>query len=171
MKNLQPDPPDLVQRVIRRSKRAKRRAKRNEALHSPLPSPPPPILHAHEDFYPDYPEDWIEVTEEARKDYLLPTHATNIASRTTYDVANTEGAALQNAPTHIKQAVMAIRSVNTELHEHTHTVHGIKDLVLAQNRDVHVRAIKRLVHGEGISQDIFPEDVRTFARNYFKQKK
>ena len=141
LKNLQPNPPDLVHRVIRRSKRSKRRAKRNEALHSPLPSPPPPILHAHEDFYPDYPEDWIDVTEEARHDYLLPTHATNIASRTTYDVANTEGAALQNAPTHIKQAVMAIRSVNTELHEHTHTVHGIKDLVLAQNRDVHVLAI------------------------------
>ena len=170
LKNPQPSPPDLVQRVIRRSKRAKRRARWNEALHSPLPSPPPPILHAHEDFYPDYPEDWIDVTEEARHGYLLPTHATNIASRTTYDMAYTEDAALQKAPTHIKQAVMAIRSVNTELHEHTHTVHGIKDLVLAQNRDVQVLAIKRLVHGEGISQDIFPEDVRTFARNYFKQK-
>ena len=171
LKNLQPNPPDLVQRVIRRSKRAKRRAKRNEALHSPLPSPPPPILHAHEVFHPDYPEDWIDVTEEARHDYLLPTHATNIASRTTYDLANTEGAALQKELTHIKQAVMAIRSVNTELQEHTHTVNGIKDLVLAQNRDVHVLALKKLVHGEGISQDIFPEDVRTFARNFFKQKK
>ena len=86
-------------------------------------------------------------------------------------MANIEGATLHNAPTHIKQAVLAIRSVNTVLHEHTHTVHGIKDLVLAQNWDVHVLAIKRLVHGEGINQDIFPEDVRTFARNYFKQKK
>ena len=171
LKNLQPNPPDLVQRVIRRSKRAKRRAKRTEALHRPLPSPPPPILHAHEDFYPEYPENWIDVTEEARHDYLLPNHATNIASRTTYDVANIEGATLHNAPTHNKQAVMAIRSVNTELHEHTHTVHGIKGLVLAQNRDVQVLAIKRLVHGEGINQDIFPEDVRTFARNYFKQNK
>ena len=84
---------------------------------------------------------------------------------------STEGAALQNAPTHIKQAVMAIRSVNTELHEHTHTVHGIKDLVLAQNRDVHVLALKKLVQGEDISQDIFPEDVRTFAGNCFKQKR
>ena len=45
-------------------------------------------------------------------------------------MTNIESAALHNAPTHIKQAVMAIRSVNTELHEHTHTVHGIKDLVL-----------------------------------------
>ena len=64
---------------------------------------------------------------------------------------------------------MAICSVNTKLHEHTHTVPGIKDLVLAQ--DVHVLALKKLVQGEGISQEIFPEDVRTFARNYFKQKK
>ena len=171
LKNLHPNPPDVVQRVIRRSKRAKRRAKRTEALHSPLPLPPPPILNAHEDFYPEYPENWIDVTEVARHDYLLPTHATNIASRNTYDLANIEGATLHNAPTHIEQAVMAIRSVNTELHEHTYTVHGIKDLVMAQNRDVHVLAIKKLVHGEGINKDIFPEDVRTFARNYCKQKK
>ena len=111
------------------------------------------------------------MTEEAGHDYLLPTHATNVASRTTYDLVNHEGATLQGAPTHIKQAVKAIRSVNTELHEHTHTVHGIKDLVLAQNRDAHVLALKKLVHGKNIDQDIFPEDVRAFARNYFKQKK
>ena len=157
--------------MIRRSKLAKRRAKRTEALQRPLPSPPPPTLHALEDFYPEYPEDWIDVTEDARHEYLLPTHATNIASRTTYDVANIEGATLHNAPTHIKQAVMVIRTVNTELHEHTHIIHGIKDLVLAQNRDVHLLAIKRLFHGKGLNQDIFPEDVRIFARNYFEQKK
>ena len=111
------------------------------------------------------------MVEEARHDYLLPTHVTNVASQTTYDLANSEGAALQRGPSHIKQTVMAIRSVNTELHEHTHTVDGIKDLVLAQNRDVHVIALKKLVHVENIDQDIFPEDVRAFARNYFKQKK
>ena len=43
--------------------------------------------------------------------------------------------------------------------------------MLAQNRDVHVLALKKLVHGENIDQDVFPEDVRAFARNYFKQKK
>ena len=159
----------MVQRVIRRTQRVKRRVRQKEALRIPLSPLPPPILHAHEDIYPDYPEDWIDVTEEARHDNLLPTHATNVASRTTYDLANTEGAALQGAPTRVN--VMAIRSVNTELHEHTHTVHGIKDLVLAQTRDVHVLALKKLVYGENIDQDIFPEDVRAFARNYFKQKK
>ena len=45
------------------------------------------------------------------------------------------------------------------------------DLVLAQNRDVHVLALTKLVENEDIEQDIFPEDVRAFARNYFKQKR
>ena len=66
---------------------------------------------------------------------------------------------------------MALRHINTELHEHTNTVHGIKDPVLAQNRDVHVLAIKKLVMNEPIDDEIFPEDVRELARNYFRQKK
>ena len=66
---------------------------------------------------------------------------------------------------------MVIRSVSTELHEHAHTVHGSKDLVLAQNRDVHVLALKKLVNNENIDQDILPEDVHAFARKYFMQKK
>ena len=83
LKILQPNPPNLIQRVVRRTQRIKRRDKQKEALPAPLPPPPPPIIHAQEDFYPDYPEDWIDVTEEARCDYLLPTHVTNVASRTT----------------------------------------------------------------------------------------
>ena len=66
---------------------------------------------------------------------------------------------------------MAFRDIDTELHEHAHTLHGIKDLVLAQNRDVHVLALNKLVECESIDHDIFPEDVREFARNYFCQKK
>ena len=136
-----------------------------------MSQPPPPVLHAHEDFYPDYPEDWIDVTEEAHHDYLLPTHITNVPSRTTYDLANTDGKTMQNDPGHIRQTALAVHSVGTELHEHTHTVHGIKDLLLTQNRDVHVLVLKKLVNGENIDQDIFPEDVRTIARNSFKLKK
>ena len=48
---------------------------------------------------------------------------------------------------------------------------GLKDLLLAQNRDVHVLAIKKLVMQESIDHDIFPENVRAFAKNYYKQKK
>ena len=50
-------------------------------------------------------------------------------------------------------------------------MHGIKDLVLAQNRDMHVLALKKLVLSESIDHDIFPENVREFARNYYRQKK
>ena len=82
LQNLQPTPPNLVQCVIRRTQRIKGREKQKEALQAPLPPPPPPVLHAHEDFYPDYPEDWIDVAEDASHDYLLPTHVANVASRT-----------------------------------------------------------------------------------------
>ena len=116
--------------MIRRAQRDQRRNQRQKALEAPLPQPPPPVLHAIEDFYPDYPEDWIDVTEEAHHDSLLPTHITNVPSRTTYDLANTDEKTMQNAPGHIRQAALAVHSVGTELHEHTHTVHGIKDLLL-----------------------------------------
>ena len=66
--NLQPTSPNPVQRVIRRAQRAKRRAKQQEARQAPLPLLPLPALHAHEDFYLDYPGDWIDITEEARHD-------------------------------------------------------------------------------------------------------
>ena len=103
--------------------------------------------------------------------YLLPAHVTNVASRTIDALAEASGVVLQNAPRNIKQAVLAIRDLSTDLHKHAHTVHGIKDLVLAQNRDVHVLSLKNLVNAENIDQEIFPEDERAFAHNYFKQKK
>ena len=157
LKNLQPTPPNIVQRVIRRAQRNQRRNQRQKALETPLPQPPPPILHAHEDFYPDYPEDWIDVTEEAHHDSLLPTHITNVPSRTTYDLANTDGKTMLNVPGHMRQAALTIHSVGTELHEHTHTVHGIKDLLLAQNRDVHVLVFKKLVNGKTSIKIYFPK--------------
>ena len=141
LRHVQPTTPKLVQRVIRRLQRTKRREKQKEALQAPLPPPPPPVRHAHEDFYPEYPEDWIDATEEASHDYLLPTNVTNVASRTTYALAEANVAVLQSAPNNIKQAVLAVRSLSIDVHEHAHTVHGIKDLVLCQNRDVHILAL------------------------------
>ena len=104
MRHLQPTPPSAVQRVVGRPQRTKRREKQKEAPQAPLPAPHPPVLHAHEDFYPDYPEDWIDVTEEASSYSLLPTHVTNVASRTTYTQAEASGSVLQNVPTNTKQA-------------------------------------------------------------------
>ena len=140
MQNLEPSPPDQVLRVLRRTQRANRRDRQAKALAAPLPPRPPPVLQPHEDFYPDYPEDWIDITDEASEDHLLPTHAVNVPSRTVNSVTRATAATLQSTPSGVRDSIMALRDIDTELHEHAHTVHGIKDLVLAQNRDVHVLA-------------------------------
>ena len=171
LRNTKLDPTNAVCRVARRRKRRQAAEKSERALRAPLPEALVPILQTHEDFYPDYPQDWIEVTEEARQDYLLPTHVANIPSRMTYVLDETVEQAMASAPMVVRQAALAIKDIDTELHEHANTVHGIKDLLLAQNRDVHVLAIKKLVVQESIDHDFFPDDVRAFARNYYKQKK
>ena len=71
----------------------------------------------------------------------------------------------------VKQATLAIKDIDMELHENVNAVHGIKHLFLVQNRDVHVLAIKQLVAQESVDHDVFSEDVRAFARNLHKQKK
>ena len=131
LQNLEPEAPSPVRRVLRRAQRANRRDRQAKALAAPLPLLPPPELQQHEDFYPDFPEDWIDVTAEASEDYLLPTHAANVPSRTIYSVAEGSAATMQSAPSGVRDSVMALRDIDTELHEHVHTVHGIKDLVLA----------------------------------------
>ena len=171
LQNLEPKAPSPVLRVLRRTQRATRREKQAKALAAPFPPPPPLALQPNEEFYPDYPEDWIDVTAEAREDYLLPTHAVNVPSRTVYPIAGASAASLQGTPSGVHDSIMAIKDINTDLHEHAHTVHGIKDLVLAQNRDMHILALKKLVLNESIDHDIFPENVREFARNYHRQKK
>ena len=171
LQNLEPRAPDQVLRVLRRTQRANRRDRQAKALAALLPPQPPPVLQPHEAFYPNYQEDWIDITAEASEDYLLPTHAVNVPSRTVYSVARASAATLQSIPSDVRDSIMALRDIDTELHEHAYTVHGIKDLVLAQNRDVHVLALKKLVKCDSIDHDIFPENVREFARNYFRLKK
>ena len=98
LRNLEPGAPNQVLRVLRRTQRANRRDRQAKALAAPLPPLPPPVLELHDDFYLDYPKDWIDVTTEASEDYLLPTHADNMPSRTVYSVAGESAATLQNTP-------------------------------------------------------------------------
>ena len=171
LRNTKPDHKNTVCCVAQRRKRRQAAEQRERALRAPLPEAPMPKLQTHEDFYPDFPEDWIDVTEEARQDYLLPTHVANVPSRKMYAVDETVEQAMATAPTAVRQSALAVKDIDTELHEHANTVHDIKDLLLAQNRDVHVLAMKKLVAQEPIDHEIFPEDLRAFARNYHKQKK
>ena len=129
LQNLEPGAPNQTLRVLRRTKRANRRDWETKALAALLPPLPPPVLQPHEDFYSDYPEDWIDVTAEASEDYLLPTHAVNVPSRTVYSVAGERAATLQSTPSCLRDSIMALRDIDTELHEHAHTVHGINDLI------------------------------------------
>ena len=78
---------------------------------------------------------------------------------------------MKKAPSGVKQDILAIRDLDTELHDHANTVHGVKDCVSAQNSDVQSLALNKLVQHENIDKDLFPEDVRALARNYFKQKR
>ena len=131
--------PSPVRRVPRQTERANKRDKQAKALVAPLPPLPSPELQVHEEFYPIYPEDCIDVrgTEEASENYLLPMHAAIVPSRTIKTVTEASTEAMQGAPSGVRDSVMALRDIDTEPHEHVKTVHGIKDLVLAQNRDVH----------------------------------
>ena len=79
--------------------------------------------------------------------------------------------ALEGMPPECQRQAHALRTVGTELQEHFLTKRGLKDLHLAQSRDVHLLALRKLMKGEPLEDAIFPEDVQDFARRYFHQKK
>ena len=79
--------------------------------------------------------------------------------------------ALEGMPPECQRQAHALRTVGTELQEHFLTRRGLKDLHLAQSRDVHLLALRKLMKGEPLEDAMFPEDVQDFARRYFHQKK
>ena len=78
---------------------------------------------------------------------------------------------LRGMPAESQDQANVLRTVRTELHEHYLTKSGLKDQRLAQHRDVHLLALKKLMRDESLEDTIFPEDVQIFARRYFHQKK
>ena len=79
--------------------------------------------------------------------------------------------ALGEMPALCQDQAIVLRTIGTELHEHHLTQCGLKDLHLAQNKDVHLLALKRLMKDEPMEDAIFPEDVKVFAKRYYNQKK
>ena len=51
--------------------------------------------------------------------------------------------------------VLALLDIDTQLHEHAATAHGLADLRLAQNRDTHLLAIRRLLNKESLPESYF----------------
>ena len=119
-------------RIARRTKKETNKKRRSEDLRTPLPPLPTPSFTE----CPHYPGDKIDLTEECRQDYLIPSDITSISSRTSYAVTGKEGRSLETAPSLAKRTNFAIKTIAPELHEHTNTIYGIKDILLAQNRDV-----------------------------------
>ena len=72
-------------------------------MRAPLPPLPTPEFSLPAEQYPEYPEDWLELNEEHRQDYLLPTHAASVPSRTTYPLTREEKQAASTAPEYVKQ--------------------------------------------------------------------
>ena len=118
LRNTNSDPKNAVCRVAPQHKRRQAAEKRERALRAPLHGASMPTVNTNEEFYPDYPEDCIDVTEEARHDYLSPTNVTNFPSRVTFALNETVEQAMATTPTVVRPAALAIKDIDTELHEH-----------------------------------------------------
>ena len=102
---------------------------------------------------PWYPQSRWETTPAARKDTteLDPT--------------------LGELPAECQIQADVLRTIGTELHEHHLTKYGLRDLRLAQIRDVHLSALKKLLKNESLEDPMFPDEVQDFAKRYYNQKK
>ena len=78
---------------------------------------------------------------------------------------------LGELPTVCQEQANILRTIGTELHEHQLTQCGLQDLRLAQNRDVHLLALKKLMKDEPLEDALFPEDVQDFAKRYYSQRR
>ena len=78
---------------------------------------------------------------------------------------------LSELPIECQVQANILRTVGTELHEHRLTKYGLKDLHLAQNRDVHLLALTKLKKNEPLEDPVFPDEVQDFAKRYYHQKK
>ena len=127
----------------------------------------PPVSDA-----PWYPQIQWEATPTIDEDHR-PSHILSITTGVPPERLDTgePDPVLEGMPLECQRQAHALRTVGTELHEHFLTRRGLKDLHLAQNRDVHLLALRKLIKGEPLEDTMFPEDVQDFARRYFHQKK
>ena len=78
---------------------------------------------------------------------------------------------LGTLPVECQKQADILRTIETELHEHHLTKYGLRDLHMAQNRDVHLLALKKLMRNEPLEDPMFPDEVQDFAKRYYHQKK
>ena len=74
-------------------------------------------------------------------------------------------------PVECQKQADVLRTIEAELHEHHLTKYGLRDLHMAQNRDVHLLALKKLMKNEPLEDPMFPDEIQDFAKRYYHQKK
>ena len=78
---------------------------------------------------------------------------------------------LEALPIECQKQADVLRTIEAELHEHHLTKYGLRDLHMAQNRDVHLLALKKLMKNEPLEDPMFPDEIQDFAKRYYHQKK
>ena len=104
-------------------------------------------------------------------DHEKPTHVMSVTTDAPAARIHVLDKNYVTLPEKCKEHVNVLRETDTELHEHHATVRGLNELRLAQNRDVHLLALRKLMKEEELDESIFLPDVQDFARRYFHQKK
>ena len=79
--------------------------------------------------------------------------------------------ALRRLPRQCQKQTVLLRLVGTELPEHQSTMRGLKELHLAQNRDLFPLALKKLINNEPFDDILFPENMQDFGKRYSYQKR
>ena len=75
------------------------------------------------------------------------------------DTAERESA-LRRLPAPCRQQANALRLIRTELQEHQSTQCDLRDLQQAQNSDVHLIALKKLMKEKSLEDAVFPDDLQ-----------
>ena len=69
-------------------------------------------------------------------------------------------------PVECQKQADILRTIEAELHEHHLTKYGLRDLHMAQNRNVNLLALKKLMKNEPLEDPMFPDEIQDFAKRY-----
>ena len=119
---------------------------------------------------PWYPQIQWETTPTLEEDER-PNRTLSITARVPPARIDATDSTLSELPIECKVQANILRTVGTEVHQHHLTKYGLKDLHLAQNRVVHLLALKKFMKNEPLEDPVFPDEVQDFAKRYYHRKK
>ena len=118
---------------------------------------------------PWYPQIQWETTPTLEED-KRPNCILSIPTRVPPARIDVTDPSLSELPIECQIQADVLRTIGTELNEHHLTKYGLNDLHLAQNKDMHLLALKELMKNEPLEDPVFPDEVQDFAKRYYNQK-